>query len=121
MRDCAAGLLMTDFVHRSIDDQALERRRAKNHTKDIQKGQHLQEQVKCPYASLCNGHLAGVGLDVFWQEPLPTNDPIRTLPNVIATPHVGGVTKNSFADIANAVASNIERFRRGDEILNRII
>lgn len=65
------------------------------------------------YSQLASDHLAGAGLDVFWQEPLPTNDPILTLPNVIATPHVGGITDASFKMIAKVVASNIERLRIG--------
>jgi phosphoglycerate dehydrogenase-like enzyme len=71
------------------------------------------------YAQLRAGHLAGAGLDVFWQEPLPTDDPILTLPNVIATPHVGGVTESSFGMIAAVVAENIQRLRRGEPPLHR--
>ncbi len=70
------------------------------------------------YSQLSCGHLAGAGLDVFWQEPLPTNDPILTLPNVIATPHIGGVTEASFGMIAEAVAVNIERLRCGEPPLH---
>src|ERR1700733_14627626 len=70
------------------------------------------------YSQLACGHLAGAGLDVFWQEPLPTNDPILTLPNVIATPHVGGVTESSFGMIADVIAENIERLRRGQPPLH---
>ncbi len=73
------------------------------------------------YAYLHSGHLAGAGLDVFWQEPLPTDDPILTLPNVIATPHVGGVTESSFGMIADVIAENIERLRRGQSPLHRAV
>jgi phosphoglycerate dehydrogenase-like enzyme len=72
-------------------------------------------------AALMHGQLAGAGLDVFWQEPLPVDDPILTLPNVIATPHIAGVTQESFADIADAVAANIERLRRGEPLLNQVV
>jgi phosphoglycerate dehydrogenase-like enzyme len=73
------------------------------------------------YEHLHSGHLAGAGLDVFWQEPLPTDDPILTLPNVIATPHVGGVTESSFGIIAEVIAENIERLRRGQSPLHRVV
>jgi phosphoglycerate dehydrogenase-like enzyme len=73
------------------------------------------------YSQLHLGHLAGAGLDVFWQEPLPTDDPILTVPNVIATPHVGGVTEASFSMIAEVVATNIERIRSGEPLLNRVV
>ncbi len=70
------------------------------------------------YSALKNGHLAGAGLDVFWKEPIAPDDPLLALPNVIATPHVAGVTDRSYGEIAEAVASNIERFRRGETPLN---
>jgi phosphoglycerate dehydrogenase-like enzyme len=70
------------------------------------------------YSQLACGHLAGAGLDVFWQEPLPTSDPILTLPNVIPTLHIGGVTEASFGMIAKAVAVNIERLRSGQSPLH---
>lgn len=70
--------------------------------------------------ALTEGHLGGVGLDVFWTEPFPTDDPILNFPNVIATPHVAGVTNRSYSDIADAVACNIERLRRGEPPLNRV-
>jgi phosphoglycerate dehydrogenase-like enzyme len=73
------------------------------------------------YSQLASGHLAGAGLDVFWQEPLPANDPILTLPNVIATPHVGGITDASFTMIAKVVASNIERLRKGEPPLHVLL
>ena len=69
--------------------------------------------------ALSTGHLGGVGLDVFWTEPFPADDPLLNFPNVIATPHVAGVTDRSYSDIADAVACNILRLRRGQPPLNR--
>ncbi len=66
------------------------------------------------YAALSSGRLAGAGLDVYWEEPIPADDPLLALPNVIATPHIAGVTEESYGEIADAVASNIERLRRGE-------
>jgi D-3-phosphoglycerate dehydrogenase len=40
--------------------------------------------------ALRNGHIGGAGLDVFEEEPLPQNSPLRKLKNVILTPHMAG-------------------------------
>jgi phosphoglycerate dehydrogenase-like enzyme len=73
------------------------------------------------YDALVHGQLAGAGLDVFWREPLPVDDAILTLPNVIATPHIAGVTEQSFNDIADTVAANIERLRRGQPLRHQVV
>ena len=73
------------------------------------------------YEALRHERLAGAGLDVFSQEPMPVNHPLLSFPNVIATPHIAGVTEESFNDIADAVAANIERLRRGEPLLNCIV
>jgi phosphoglycerate dehydrogenase-like enzyme len=43
-----------------------------------------------------SGAIAGAGLDVFATEPLPANDPLRTLPNSIITPHTGGFIRDNY-------------------------
>ncbi|MET9347057.1 D-2-hydroxyacid dehydrogenase family protein [Streptomyces termitum] len=46
---------------------------------------------------LREGWFAGAGLDVYETEPLPAGDPLRTLPNVLALPHLGYVSKANYA------------------------
>jgi D-3-phosphoglycerate dehydrogenase len=61
-----------------------------------------------------SGHLAGAGLDVFPEEPKARGDeflsPLRGLPNVILTPHIGGSTEEAQQDIGRFVAAKLRDY-----------
>ncbi|SPF46251.1 Phosphoglycerate dehydrogenase-like oxidoreductase [Syntrophobacter sp. SbD1] len=63
--------------------------------------------------ALRTGEIAGAGLDVYEQEPLDPNNPLLILPNVVATPHIGGVTRQNYDGIARIVTDNILRVKCG--------
>ncbi len=67
-------------------------------------------------AALDAGHLAGAGLDVFASEPVDPANPLLAHPKVVAMPHTGGVTAQSFAQLGQEVADNIERLKRGEPL-----
>lgn len=50
--------------------------------------------------NLKSGHLGGLGIDVAWSEPFDPDDAVLKFPNVIITPHVGGVTEPSYRYMA---------------------
>ena len=47
-------------------------------------------------AALRAGAIAGAGLDVYDEEPLPADHPLRRLPNTVITPHLGYVTEETY-------------------------
>lgn len=63
--------------------------------------------------ALSSGHLGGVALDVYWKEPPDPKDPILDYPNVLATPHIAGVTDVSNQGIGVQVVENIRRVMSG--------
>lgn len=63
--------------------------------------------------ALRDGWIAGAGLDVFHEEPLPPDDPLLGLPNVVLTPHNAGMTREVIEAGLHRAVENIERFLAG--------
>jgi phosphoglycerate dehydrogenase-like enzyme len=57
--------------------------------------------------------IAGAGLDVFVEEPLPPHHPLLALDNVVLTPHLGWPTDSGFAGFAENAVENILDYRQG--------
>jgi D-3-phosphoglycerate dehydrogenase len=51
--------------------------------------------------------LAGAALDVYAQEPLPADHPLRTAPNLVLTPHVGAATREAQQNVAIEIAEAV--------------
>jgi len=66
--------------------------------------------------ALREGWIAGAGVDVFDTEPLPADDPLRSLPNVLATPHLGYVTEQNYRTFYAHAVEDIGAFLAGTPI-----
>ncbi len=64
------------------------------------------------------GALAGAALDVFEEEPLPADNPLWGLRNVILTPHTAGYAPSVAAEFQAVLSENIQRFTFGQTLMN---
>jgi len=67
------------------------------------------------------GAIGGAGIDVFSQEPLRSDNPMLALDNLIATPHIAGVTRGTSRRRSAACIENAQRVLRGEEPLFRVL
>jgi phosphoglycerate dehydrogenase-like enzyme len=70
--------------------------------------------------ALRTGHLGGASLDVFHHEPLPVDDPLWTLPNVLLTPHTSGFRQGHWDEVIDRFSDDLVRVQRGDSPRFRI-
>jgi phosphoglycerate dehydrogenase-like enzyme len=61
-------------------------------------------------AALKEKKIAGAAIDVFDQEPLPLDHPFRSLPNLLATPHIGYVSRGLYARFYQDTVANIRNW-----------
>ncbi len=66
--------------------------------------------------ALTNDTIAGAGLDVFEHEPLPRNSQLRTLSNVILSPHASAATNEALSAGLNATVDNVLAFLQGEPV-----
>ncbi|MFJ6760424.1 MULTISPECIES: D-2-hydroxyacid dehydrogenase family protein [unclassified Streptomyces] len=62
------------------------------------------------------GRIAGAGIDVFDIEPLPAEHPLRTAPRLLATPHLGYVTRSNYATYYGEAVEDIQAFLDGSPL-----
>jgi D-3-phosphoglycerate dehydrogenase len=65
-------------------------------------------------AALRSGQLAGAALDVYTTQPLPADSPLRTLPNVLLSPHLAGITQESMRRMSEGALAQLLAMFRGE-------
>jgi phosphoglycerate dehydrogenase-like enzyme len=84
---------------------------------NVARGQIVDEKVLI--RALKERWIGGAGIDVTEKEPLPSNSPLYTLPNVILTPHISGESIHYGKRLTALFADNLRRYRAGEPLRNR--
>ncbi|MEU6322588.1 D-2-hydroxyacid dehydrogenase family protein [Streptomyces sp. NPDC047009] len=66
--------------------------------------------------ALHEGRIAGAGIDVFDVEPLPADHPMRTAPRLLATPHLGYVSRANYATYYGQAVEDIQAYLAGEPL-----
>jgi D-3-phosphoglycerate dehydrogenase len=70
------------------------------------------------YDAIASGHLSGAALDVYPEEPLPLDAPLRQLDRVLLSPHGGGASRQAVAGVIAASVANLRRVLDGEPVRN---
>lgn len=108
----------TADTERMIGARELALLRREAHLVNIARGSVIDETALVD--TLRRGAIAGAGLDVFEEEPLPSANPLWELPNVIITPHVSGSVPRYLERAAELFTDNLERFLSGRPLRNEV-
>jgi phosphoglycerate dehydrogenase-like enzyme len=87
---------------------------------DVSRGEVVDQAALIE--ALKTQNLAGAALDVFPEEPLPPDNPLWELPNVIITPHIAGESGTAYYNdrALEIFSTNMERYLSGEPLLNLI-
>ena len=108
-------LPLTSQTERCVNESLLRRLPPGACFVNIGRGQTVDEEALIRVAR--DGEIE-VALDVYAEEPLPANSPLRTLPNVFLLPHMGGATIDRGLDCARRGLHNVERYLAGEALEN---
>jgi len=103
---------LTDDTRGLIDREAIATMREDAVLVNVARGEIVDGDALV--AAVRDGEIRGAALDVFCEEPLPTDSPLWDMDEVILTPHMAGSTPAYWARNADIVAANYERLLDGD-------
>ena len=66
--------------------------------------------------ALTSGKIAGAGLDVYDEEPLPADHPLRSLANTVLVPHAAGLTEDGLSVMYGGAVEDILAYLDGSPI-----
>jgi D-2-hydroxyacid dehydrogenase (NADP+) len=103
-----------------IDTEALALMKPSSYLINMARGPVVDEVALI--IALQNNAIAGAGLDVFAEEPLPLESPLWEMRNVIVTPHAAGETRKYEDSVIDILLENLSRLEQGEnELFNQVV
>jgi len=106
----------TAETHHMIDAEALRAMKPTAYLVNVTRGGIVDEAAL--QEALEKGEIAGAGLDVCEQEPLPPESPLWDAPNLVITPHRAGASQHRPKRLYTFFLENLERYLKGEKPLN---
>ncbi len=106
------SLPLTEETHHLIGAEQLARMKPSAILINAGRGPVVDE--KALIQALQDGKIHAAGLDVFEQEPLPTDSPLLKMPNVVALPHIGSATHETRYNMAACAVDNLIAALKGE-------
>jgi len=107
-------LVLSDRTRGLIGARGLSRMKRTAYLVNTSRGPIVDEAALV--RALREGTIAGAGLDVYDEEPLPANHPLRRTPNTVITPHLGYVTEETYRIFYGQALEDIVAYLRGEPI-----
>lgn len=111
-------LPLTDSTRRVFDSKVFSNMTSKSFFINVGRGETVDEEVMIQF--LLDGKIAGVGLDVFENEPLSSDSKLHSIENAIITPHIAAISPNYWKKEIDLVKENFSRYLSGKTLLNLI-
>ncbi|TDV67720.1 D-2-hydroxyacid dehydrogenase family protein [Pseudomonas sp. LP_7_YM] len=110
----SVNLVLSDRSRGLVDAESLSRMKPAAYLINTSRGPIVDENALIE--ALEQRKIAGAALDVYSVEPLPADHPFRTLPNLLATPHLGYVTENNYRMFFGQMIEDIQAWHAGSPI-----
>ena len=110
---------LTDDTRHIVDERALALLPKGAILVNTARGELVDEAAL--YRALASGHLRGAGLDVFEREPAGADNPLFSLPQVVATPHISWLTPETLRRSMAVAAENSRRIAAGLPLLHQVV
>ncbi len=110
------ALPLTDGTRGLFDKNCFEAMPSHGYVVNVSRGPIINETDLID--ALRSGEIAGAGLDVYEEEPLPADSPLWSLDNAVITPHLAGLSDEGRKNMREIFCENLRRYTSGQPLLN---